>query len=79
MVSNDSNRIDSSVSGHLVTADGWGRGSENCWGVKRGRTMVGSCNHQCGESLNINGVLVKACQANLKFQLDNSGALDQKY
>ena len=43
-----------------VAADGW-RGSENCWGVKRGRTMVGSCNHQCGESVNINGVLVKAC------------------
>ena len=39
--------------------------------------MVGSCNHQCGESLNINGVLVKACQANLKFQLDNSGLLNQ--
>ena len=38
MVSKDSNRTDSSVSGHLVTgcdtADGWG--SENCWGVKRG-------------------------------------------
>ena len=46
----------------VVTVDGW-RGSENCWGVKRGRTLVGSCNHQCGESVNINGVLVKACQA----------------
>ena len=71
MVSKDSNRTDSSVSGHLVTgcdtADGWG--SENCWGVKRGRTMVGSCNHQCGESLNINGVLVKACQANLNWTI----------
>ena len=81
MVSNDSNRADSSVSGHLVTSHrGWrGGGSGNCWGVKRGRTMVGSCNHQCGESLNINGVLVKACQANLKFELDNLGVLDQKY
>ena len=59
------------VTWSVVTADGWGRGSENCWGVKRGRTMVGSCNHQCGESLNINGALVKACQASLKFELDN--------
>ena len=31
--------------------------------------MVGSCNHQCGESLNINGVLVKACQANLNWTI----------
>ena len=82
MVGNDSVRADSSVGGQSpgYKSPRMEGGSEKCWGVKRGRTMVRSCNHQCGESLNINGLLVvKPCQANLKFQLDKSGVLDQEY
>ena len=69
-VDGDSNRADSSVGGQ---SPGYKspRMEGKCWGVKRGRTMVRSCNHQCGESLNINGLLVKPCQTNLKFQPDN--------